>query len=155
MTSTTTHLGPRDSRLLSPVEGAADRVDGFLQLAWEHCDPILLELCRLNLAAMLKSDAGRAKRTALAKDAGLTESKIVALARWHKSDLFSACERACLALSEQFATDVSGVDRASIDDLLQWMSPEEAFRFVCALAIVEEHLRLSLVLEGVFVEENQ
>jgi len=68
-------------------------------------DPSLLELARLRLAMILDNDAEFDARPW----GSLEAAKREALASWPTSELFDDRERAALALTEQFAIDVSGV----------------------------------------------
>lgn len=72
-------------------------------------DPVILELCRLRCAQLLGNAAALAERTPAAVDAGLDEGLVDRLASWPTAPGFSAAQRGCLALTEQFVLDPHGV----------------------------------------------
>src|SRR4051794_38458189 len=96
-------------------------------------DPIVLELCRLRIAMLKRSPADLQLRSEEAARAGLDEAKIAALRDWPQSPLFSAAERACLALTEQFVMDVSAVTTDLVDAVLEHLSAEDCYGLVNAL----------------------
>ena len=70
-------------------------------------DPVLLELCRLHIAAVLGCEAESRIRFRAAIDAGLTEEKVRALPRYTSAPELSATERACIGFAEQYVLDYS------------------------------------------------
>jgi alkylhydroperoxidase family enzyme len=113
---------------------------------WHLVDPVVLELCRLRIATLLGAEAEARLRSEWARAAGLTEEKIAALPAWPTSALFSAAERACLALTEQFMLDVNGVTSDQTDGVLEHFSTQECYAFVNALWSFEQFQRICLVL---------
>ena len=77
-------------------------------------------------------------RSQQARDAGSAEDKIAELSSWPTSPLFSARERACLALAEQFVIDVNGVTDRQVDDVLEHLSSGECYAYVNALSALGE-----------------
>jgi alkylhydroperoxidase family enzyme len=128
----------------------ASVVDELFAAAWESTDPRLLELCRLRLAELIGHEQARGERTPEAVAAGLDEGQVAQLSAWPTSHAFDARERACLALAEQFAIDVKGIDQALVDDVRAQLSVPEAFAFIAALWPVEQQLRWSLTVERLF-----
>jgi alkylhydroperoxidase family enzyme len=114
--------------------------------AWDATDPVLLELCRLRMATLLAAPAELARRTGRARAAGLTEAKIAELPSWPTSPTFSASERACLALTEQFVIDANGVSDEQVAEVTSHLGPEGTYRFVQALSAVETFQRACLTL---------
>jgi alkylhydroperoxidase family enzyme len=114
--------------------------------AWDATDPVLLELCRLRMATLLASPAEQARRTARAQAAGLDEGKVVELPSWPTSPRFDACERACLALAEQFVIDANGVTDDHVAEVTAHLGPAGCYAFVQALSVVETFLRACLTL---------
>ena len=114
--------------------------------AWDETDPLLLELCRLRMAALLGFSAEQARRTSLARTAGLEEAKIAELAAWPTSPRFTARERACLTLAEQFLIDANGVTDEHIAEVADHLGPAGCYAFVQALSVVETVQRACLTL---------
>jgi alkylhydroperoxidase family enzyme len=133
-------------RLSAIFPGAFAAVEELHRAVWAAVDPVLCELARLRIAALLDFEAGLAVRSRQAGDAGLGEDKIAELPRWPTSPRFSARERACLALAEQFVIDVNGVTDRHVDDVLEHLSPPECYAYVNALSAFENLQRACLTL---------
>ena len=118
----------------------------FVAAAWEETDPVVLELARLRIATLLGARGELARRTASARDAGLTEAKIDALPSWPTSPLFDARERACLALTEQFVMDANGVTDEQVADVTEHLGAEGCYAFVQAVSVLETFQRACLTL---------
>ena len=114
--------------------------------AWEETDPVVLELARLRIATLLGANGELARRTAAARDAGLTEAKIDALPSWPSSPLFDARERACVALTEQFVMDANGVTDEQVADVTEHLGAEGCYAFVQAVSVLETFQRACLTL---------
>ena len=114
--------------------------------AWEETDPVLLELARLRIATLLGHDGERAQRSARARDAGLTEETVAALAAWPTSPRFDDRERACLALTEQFVVDANGVTDDQVAHVTAHLGGPGCFAFVEAVSVLETFQRACLVL---------
>ena len=93
------------------------------------------------------AEAASGLRSEWARAAGLTEEKIAALPAWPASPSFSAKERACLVLTEQFMVDVNGVTDEQTEAVLEHFSTEECYAFVNALWSFEQFQRICLVLD--------
>jgi hypothetical protein len=148
-------LTNRDRELLSEFAGTDSVLSEFYDAAWASTDPRLLELCRLRLAELLAHDRARAERTPAAVAAGLDERQVAELSRWPVSTAFDARERAALALAEQFAIDVKGIDQRLIDGVRAWLPVPETFALLAALWPVEQQLRWSLMVERLFDEDDR
>jgi alkylhydroperoxidase family enzyme len=126
--------------------------DAFAALADVHTtvrsrvNPVILELCRLRIAMLLRSEADQRLRDPAAVRAGLSEEKVAALADWPTSTQFSPAERACLALAEQFVIDVSGVNDKLVAAVLEHLSSEDCYGLVNALWAFEAQQSLCLAL---------
>src|SRR5579859_7741688 len=96
-------------RMSALFPGAFNAVEQLQRAVWAAVDPVLCELARLRIATLLGFEAGLTVRSLQAQEAGLVEDKIAVLSSWPTSPLFSARERACIALAEQFVIDVNGV----------------------------------------------
>jgi alkylhydroperoxidase family enzyme len=119
---------------------------GLVAAAWAACDPVLLELARLRTATLLRHRAELQRRTARAQAAGLTEAKVAELGAWPTSPRFSPCERACLALTEQFVIDANGVTDGHVAAVTEHLGPEGCYTFVQALSVLETFQRACLTL---------
>ena len=125
---------------------AAAAVAELHRTVWTLADPVLLELARLRLATLLDFQPGLRLRSGAARAAGLGEDRIASLSSWPTSPLFSARERACLGLAEQFLIDANGVTEQLVADVLEYLSPEECYGFVNAISAFETLQRGSLTL---------
>jgi alkylhydroperoxidase family enzyme len=114
--------------------------------AWDETDPVLLELCRLRMAALLTYPAEQARRTGRATAAGLDEAKVAELASWPTSSRFDTRERSCLALAEQFVIDANGVTDEQVADVTAHLGPAGCYAFIQALSVVETFQRACLTL---------
>jgi alkylhydroperoxidase family enzyme len=125
---------------------AFEALAGLVAAAWAACDPVLLELARLRTATLLRHRGELERRTAKALAAGLTEAKVAELAAWPSSPRFSPCERACLALTEQFVIDANGVTDAHVAAVTEHLGPEGCYTFVQAVSVLETFQRACLTL---------
>jgi alkylhydroperoxidase family enzyme len=123
-------------------------VRDFTARPWSEqlVDPVVLELCRLRIAAIVGCPSELGLRYRPAIDAGLSEEKIDALSQWASSDLFSAAEQACIGLAEQYTIDAHGVDDAQMARVADHLSPPEVVALVCALATFDGMARLRAIL---------
>jgi len=133
-------------RLSAFFPGAFAAVEELHRAVWAAVDPVLVELARLRIATLLGFEAGLAVRSQQAREAGLGEDKIAELPSWPTSSLFSARERACIALAEQFVMDVGGVTDRQVDDVLEHLSSGECYAYVNALSAFENLQRACLTL---------
>jgi alkylhydroperoxidase family enzyme len=133
----------RVSALCPDAFGAIARLVGA---AWQEVDPILLELCRLRIAFVLRYNAEFERRSTKAEAAGLTNDKIAELPLWPTSPRFTELERACLALAEQFVIDANGVTDAHVAAVSHHLGPDGCYAFVQALSALETYQRACLTL---------
>lgn len=110
-------------------------------------DPILLELCRLRIAGLLRCASECGVRYEPALRAGLSEAKIAALPRWPTAPDFRPVERACLAFAEAFLLDVHSIDDELAAAVTEHLSPPEMVAFTEALAVFDGFTRFRLALE--------
>jgi alkylhydroperoxidase family enzyme len=120
----------------------------FEGLFWTRglVDPVLLELCRLRLAALARAAHPLARRREEARAAGLDEARIAALADWRASDAFDARERACLAFAEQFAADAEAISDAEAAAVRDALGDAGFVAFVEALALFDGGARFCAAL---------
>jgi AhpD family alkylhydroperoxidase len=115
---------------------------------WERrlVDPVILELCRLRVAALHGCRAELAARTPAAREAGVDEARIAALGDWATDPRFGPGERACLRFAEQFVLDAHGVTDADAAAVTAALGDAGAVALVEALALFDGFCRFRLVL---------
>ena len=133
-------------RLAALSPEAATALSDVVTAAWDDTDPALLELARLRIAKLLGHTAELARRSARATDAGLAEAKVANVAAWPTSPLFTARERACLSLTEQFVIDANGVTDAQVADVTEHLGARGCYAFVEAVSVLETFQRACLTL---------
>ena len=116
------------------------------QLIDESVDPVIVELCRLRIAGLVGARGQLTLRRPKAAAAGLTEDKIAALAQWPESPLFSAAERACLALAEQFCIGAFTVTDADVSAVLEHLDAHQCYALVNGIWVIEALARMSVVM---------
>ncbi len=113
----------------------------------EDTDPVLLELARLRIAKLLANSVEIDQRSDPAREAGLDEAKVAELAAWPTSPRFSARERACLALTEQFVMDANGVTEEQVAAVTEHLGGPGCYAFVQAISVLETFQRACLTLD--------
>ena len=128
------------------VEHRATMLDGI----WRESgvSPVLLELVRLRVAALLHDEAGGSARTPVAVACGLDEGQVDALASWPTDPRFTPTDRAALAVAEQFVIDCHGVTDAQIAELRDALGDQRTVGFLTALALFDGFSRAATVLRG-------
>ena len=126
-----------------------DRFRALEAEVWEpgRSDPVLLELCRLRLAELLRDDAGRAERTPAAVHAGLTEALVAELPRWPTSPAFDGATRAALAFAELFVIDAHAVTDDVCAALRAELGDAGATALSIALAVFDATSRTRALLQ--------
>jgi alkylhydroperoxidase family enzyme len=109
-------------------------------------DPVLLELCRLRIADLLRDDGGRALRTPAAVAAGLSEDVVAELPRWPTSPAFGAAARAALAFAELFVIDAHAVTDDMCGALRAELGDADATALTIALAVFDAASRARALL---------
>jgi alkylhydroperoxidase family enzyme len=125
---------------------AFDALAGVIAAIWEDSDPVLLELARLRIATLLGSAQESMGHSSRAAAAGLTDAKIASLAAWPTSPLFTSCERACLALAEQFVMDANGVTDELVAGVTEHLGGTGCYAFIEAVSVLETFQRACLTL---------
>lgn len=128
---------------------SAQHLHGAQTVRPRDIDPVLLELARLRIAGLLRNRTALAERSAEAEAAGLTEEKIRAIPQWPTSELFTAIDRACLGLAEQFVIDVGGVSDEDVARVADALGPAGLYGFVQCLYVTDMSQRLDLALGAV------
>src|SRR5260370_32634706 len=120
----------------------------FYSTFWTHAllDPVILELCRLRVAQLLRCESEQQVRYQPAINAGLTEAQVSALRQWPTSPQFNAAHRAALAFAEQFVIDVGGIDSELRDTVIDRLEPAGLVALCEALALFDGFCRLRIIL---------
>lgn len=129
-------------RALRPV--ATSLLDITNAYAWTAVSPALLELLRLKVAALIGNKAGLARRSAAAREQGLTEAKIAQLDDYYKLSDFSDAEKQSLAFAEMFVVDVSSLTASDAEALGRYFSTEQRQDLVVALYVIECTQRIEM-----------
>ena len=130
-------------RALKPA--ATSLLDAANNHSWIAIQPELLELIRLKIGALIGNEAGLTRRSLVAREQGLTETKIAQLDDYCESADFSALEKRCLAFAEMFVIDVGSLTEADVGTLRKYYSAEQCRAFAVALYITECTQRLEIV----------
>jgi alkylhydroperoxidase family enzyme len=133
-------------RLASLYPETFDALAATVAAAWEDTDPVLLELARLRIAKLLANQMELEQRSGRAAEAGLDEDKISVLAGWPTSPRFTAAERACLALTEQFVMDANGVTDEQVAAVTDHLGGPGCYAFVQGISVLETFQRVCLTL---------
>lgn len=112
------------------------------EAAWRATEPRTLELSRLLVALLLHCDAEHHART---PGVDVDDSVVAELPRWPTSPAFTDAERAALAFTEQFVTDVASLSDQTAEALREHVGDEDLNNFTRALLVIEQRIRLRLV----------
>lgn len=135
---------------------AADLAE-FAEVFWSRAlvDPVVLELCRLRVAGLQGCEAELARRRPEARAAGLDEAKIAALPDWHRDARFSAGERACVQVAEQFVMDPSAISDADFAAAREHLGEASMVALLEALALFDGFSRFQVMLQARPEEESR
>jgi alkylhydroperoxidase family enzyme len=109
-------------------------------------DPVVLELCRLRVAQLLRCESEQRVRYAPARDAGLTEEQVARLADWPRDPSLTDSQRAALAFAEQFVLDPHGIDDAQRDAVIDHLGRPGLVALCEALALFDGFCRFRTLL---------
>ena len=140
-------------RLAHAPEVAA-ALDEAWNAAWSSVDPCLLELCRLEIATILRNPSELSLRTPAAIAGGFNEDKVGALTSWMKSPLISDTERACLAFTDAFVIDVASLPDETAAAVRKHLGDAGLVDFTSALLVLEQRQRLALVWSTLFADAS-
>lgn len=129
-------------------------IDAAWDAAWSSVDPCLLELCRLEIATILRNPVEFESRTPAAIAAGFDEHKISALTSWMHSPMITPAERACLAFTDAFVIDVASLPDESAASVREHLGDAGLVDFASALLVLEQRQRLALVWNALFAEAS-
>ncbi len=141
------HLPPQLYALAPQPLALLDAANALVECA---VPPVLLELVRLRAAALIGNRAGMLRRSGAAHAQGLSEAKIARLDDAWSAQAFSATEKACIAFTDQFVFDVTGMGEGEVAALAQHLPaehlPAQHLRgFVTAVYLTEFTQRLELM----------
>ena len=122
--------------------------------AWASVDPCLLELCRLQIASILRCPDELVARTPLAIAAGFDERKAAALGSSWTSALFTDTERACLAFTDAFVMDVASLPDDTAATVATHLGDAGLVDFTSALLVLEQRQRLALAWNTMFTRAS-
>ena len=132
----------------------AAAIDAAWDAAWSSVDPCLLELCRLEIATILRNPVEFESRTPAAIAAGFDEHKISALTSWMHSPMITPAERACLAFTDAFVIDVASLPDETAASVREHLGDAGLVDFASALLVLEQRQRLALVWNALFAEAS-
>jgi alkylhydroperoxidase family enzyme len=120
----------------------------FYATFWTHdlLDPVVLELCRLRVAQLLRCESEQRLRYEPARRAGLTEEQVALLSQWPTAPMFTPAQRAALGFAEQFVTDVEGIDTALRDTVVDHFAVAGLVALCEALALFDGFCRFRIIL---------
>ncbi|HXY92384.1 MAG TPA: hypothetical protein VEP49_07910 [Acidimicrobiia bacterium] len=133
-------------RLTALCPEATSALSDVVAAAWRDTDPALLELARLRIAKLLGHTAELARPGVHVGDVAPSAAKLADLEVWPTSPLFSARERACLTLVEQFVVDANGVTDTQVADVTEHLGATGCCAFVEAVSVLETFQRACLTL---------
>jgi alkylhydroperoxidase family enzyme len=109
-------------------------------------DPVVLEVCRLRVAQIIRSDRDLAARTPEAIAAGLDEAKIGELSQWPTSASYSPKERAALGFAEMYVIDPGSVTDGQCAEVNEQFTPAEVAVLTTAIAVFDAMARFQVAL---------
>lgn len=122
----------------------------FESTVWSsELDPVVLELCRLRISALLRDSIGSSIRSPAARRAGLTEALVAALPNWPVSAEFEPDARAALAIAELFVIDAHAVTDEMCAELLATLTEAEATALTMGIAFFDATSRARVALASV------
>lgn len=102
--------------------------------------PVTVELCRLRLAQLHRSDVEWQR-----EEVSLEQSKRAELSNWATDARFTAAERACLAFTEVYAMDVSSITDEQAEAVKTHYGDAGLVALVQALGVFDGLTRVSLL----------
>ena len=109
-----------------------------------------LELCRLRLAQLLRSDIALKHQ-----EVALTSKQRDELRRWPDSGVFSASQKACLELTEVHAMDARSISDEQADAVKAHYGEVGFVALVQALGVFDAMIRLGLIWGLTSMEVDQ
>ncbi|MFC0602139.1 carboxymuconolactone decarboxylase family protein [Streptomyces palmae] len=101
--------------------------------ARQGLDPVLVELVQIRVAQINRCAYCIDYHTGDARKAGETEDRIYQLSAWEEASLYSAQERAALALAEAVTRLPDGIPDAVYDEAARHFGEEELARLIALI----------------------
>ncbi|WP_219602202.1 carboxymuconolactone decarboxylase family protein [Nonomuraea indica] len=112
--------------------------------AREGLDPVLLELVQIRASQINRCAYCIDYHTGDARRAGETETRIYQLSAWHESSLFTARERAALALTEAMTLLPQGVPETVYDEAARHFDDRELAQLIALIFTVNTWNRMNV-----------
>nr|WP_251018489.1 carboxymuconolactone decarboxylase family protein [Streptomyces sp. ISL-11] len=112
--------------------------------ARDGLDPVLLELVQIRASQVNRCAYCIDYHTGDARKAGETEERIYQLSAWEESSLFTAKERAALALTEAVTRLPEGVSDAVYDEAAQHFEEKELAQLIALIFTVNAWNRMNV-----------
>lgn len=128
--------------LIATVPHIGEKFGSFYAAIWQqkYVIPATLELCRLRLAQLHRSDL-EWQREEVVVDGGKREQ----LSSWNSSDLFSEAERACLELTEIYAMDPAAITDEQADAIKAHFGEPGLVTLLQVIGTFDGMIRMSLL----------
>jgi alkylhydroperoxidase family enzyme len=127
----------------------------FYRSRSRRLDPRLRELGQTRAGFLRESQFVFSQHCKAARDVGLPEEKIQAIASWSSSDAFSAVERAVLAYTDELVLQNGRVHDATFERLREHLSDEEILELSYITALYEMHAILCRALRLEYDDEPE
>ncbi len=112
--------------------------------AREGLDPVLLELVQIRASQINRCAYCIDYHTGDARRAGETEARIYQLSGWHESSLYTAEERAALALTEAVTLLPDGVPDSVYDEAARHFDEEQLAHLIALVFTVNTWNRMNV-----------
>lgn len=109
-------------------------------------DPCLRELGQTRAGFLRESQFVYSQHCKAARDVGLSEEKIQAIASWAGADVFAPAERAVLAYVDELVLQNGRVQDATFERLREHLGDEEILELTYITALYEMHAIMSRAL---------
>ena len=120
----------------------------LINAIWQsQVPPETLELCRLRMAQLLRSQLALSERSE-PENAQLSEGRIGQLSQWPTDPLYSADERTCLEFTELFVIDPHAISDELAARVRAVLGDAGMVGLTTALAVWENQHRLDTILEA-------
>ena len=141
-------LVPNAYRMLGHSPMALARMYEFFKAFWQESDiePLLRETVILRVAQLLACDYEWGRHRSLAREVGVTDDKVRALGAWPENPMFSASERAALAVVDSATKGVSASEQ-EIAGLKAHFSDRQIVELLALIGLYGMMARLLLSLE--------
>lgn len=113
-------------------------------VAREGLDPVLVELVQIRASQINRCAYCIDYHTGDARRAGERESRIYQLSAWHESSLYTAEERAALALTEAVTLLPQGVEDAVYDEAARHFDDKELAQLIALIFTVNAWNRMNV-----------